>query len=125
MEDLSQKLSLRNFQSSDIVAIHRLPRKRDLAPLVLVNFASVSIKETWMKARGGLQRLSQSHDEPKVFFNDHLTQVNKNLFWMARTKGREMGYKFVWLKNAKIYARKSEGVPAVRISAVGDLEKII
>lgn len=125
MEDLSQKISLPSLRSSDIVAIHRLPTKRDTAPPVLIKFASVEIKEAWMAARGRLQRLSLTDNEPKLYFNDNLTPANKELFWMTRTKGKENGYKYIWLKNAKIYARKNEGFPALRVNSVRDLEKLI
>lgn len=124
MEDLSHKINLPSFRASDIVAIHRLPTKRDTAPPVLIKFASVEIKEVWMAARGKLQRLSLTDSQPKLYFNDNLTPANKELFWMTRTKGKENGYKYIWLKNAKIYARKSEGSPALRISSVRDLEKL-
>lgn len=52
MKDLSVKFAIPSFQSPDILVIHRLARKRDSAPTVLVNFASVSIKGVWMAARG-------------------------------------------------------------------------
>lgn len=123
-EDLAQKLSISSFKSCDIAAIHRLPQKRDSLSPVLIQFVSVTSKEAWMAARGRLQRLSQSENQTRLFFNDNLTQRNKELFWLARNKGKDLGYKFVWLKNSKIYARKSEGSPVVRINAVKDLEKL-
>lgn len=124
LTDLAQNLGLPSFQSSDILTMHRLPTKRDTAPIVLIRFASVGIKETWMAARGKLRKPRQGGDQ-SLFFNDNLTQANKELFWLARTKGKEHGYRFVWLKNTKIYARKDEGTPVIRIAAVRDLEKLV
>lgn len=66
MEDLSRRLNL-PFRSSDIIAIHRLPRKRDSTSPVLVNFAAVGIKNAWMTARVQPQGLSRPGDQQKVF----------------------------------------------------------
>lgn len=125
MEDLSVKLSLPPLQSSDILAIHRLPRKQDSSSTIIVNFASPSLKSVWMAARAKLKKLNQSNNQLKLYFNDNLTAANRELFWMARSKGKERGFQFVWLKNAKIFARKVEGSPAIRISAVRDLDKLV
>lgn len=125
MEDLSQKLSLPVIRSSDVLAIHRLPKRRDLAPTVLIKFATIELKNVWMSARARLQTLHDDESQQKLFFNDNLTQTNRELFWMARTKGKESGYRFVWLKNGKIFARKGEGCPALRIGTANDLQKLI
>lgn len=125
MEDLSVKLNLPLLQSSDILAIHRLPKRTDLSSTVLVSFASPAIKNVWMAARGGLRRLSQPAHQLRLFFNDNLTAANRELFWMARSKGKESGFRFVWIKNAKIFAKKEEGSLALRISTVRDIEKIV
>ncbi|CAN8000460.1 unnamed protein product, partial [Ixodes hexagonus] len=89
LQDLSLKLSLPSFQSSDVLAIHRLPTKRDSAPTVLIRFASMTIKDVWMAARSRLHKLGQSDNQPRLFFNENLTQANRELFWMARSKGKE------------------------------------
>ncbi|CAN8008037.1 unnamed protein product [Ixodes pacificus] len=125
MEDLSQKLSLPIIRSSDVLAIHRLPKRRDLAPTVLIKFATIELKNVWMSARARLQALHHDGSQQKLFFNENLTQTNRELFWMARTKGKESGYRFVWLKNGKIFARKGEGCPALRIGTANDLQKLI
>lgn len=125
MRDLSQKIDLPTFQSTDILTIHRLPKKRDGAPIVLITFASVTLKDAWMAARGRLKNLCQANNDPKLFFNDNLTQANRELFWLTRTRGKESNFRFVWLKNAKIFAKKEEGSPVIRINSVRDLTKLV
>ncbi|CAN7984886.1 unnamed protein product [Ixodes hexagonus] len=108
MADLANKLSIgSSFHPSDIQEIHRLPAKRDGIQPVLVRFSSVIVKETWMAKRGTLRSLSQKGSLPKLYFNDNLTRANKELFWQARQKGKAQGYKFVWVKRAKIFAKKA------------------
>ncbi|CAN7942880.1 unnamed protein product [Ixodes pacificus] len=120
--ELVSKLSIdHSFHPSDIQEIHRLSAKRDGIPPVLVRFSSVKMKETWMAKRGTLRLLSQKESHLKLFFNDNLTSANKELFWLARTGAKEKGYRFVWTKNSKIFARKAEGAPAIRINTKNDL----
>lgn len=124
--ELASKLSIDNsFHPSDIHEIHRLPAKRDGIPPVLVRFSSVKMKETWMAKRGTLRLLSQKGCLPKLYFNDNLTRTNKELFWQARQKGKVQGYKFVWVKRAKIFAKKSENSELVRINQLADIDKIV
>lgn len=125
MNDLSQKLDVPTPQPSDILAIHRLTKKPDSVPTVLINFTSVAIKNSWMSARGRLRKLCRSEDQPNLFFNDNLTPANKELFWLARTQGKKHGYRFVWTKNSKIYAKKAEDSPVVRVNTQKDLVQLV
>ncbi|CAN7988608.1 unnamed protein product, partial [Ixodes hexagonus] len=122
---LADKLGIVGHQPTDVVFAHRLSDKRILNPPLLVKFASVEVKDRWMQARGKLRILSTDGSPERVFFNDNLTQTNRELFWLARTRGKEHGYKFVWVKNARIFARKQESAPHVRIFQRSDLDLIV
>lgn len=123
--ELAQKLSIAEFTASDVVAIHRLPGKRDLPPPVLVRFVSVRRKEPWISARMKLRSLPARSSDAQLFFNDNLTRANKELFWQARSSSKTKGYKFVWLKNCRILVRKREGDPVLQINCTSDLDKIV
>ncbi|CAN7947522.1 unnamed protein product [Ixodes hexagonus] len=123
--ELADKLGIVEHQPTDVVLVHRLSGKRALNPPILVKFTSVEVKDRWMQARGKLRLLSTDDSPERVFFNDNLTQTNRELFWLARTRGKELGYKFVWVKNARIFARKQEGAPHVRILQRSDLNLIV
>lgn len=125
LKDLAGKIGLSDFQPSDIAAVHRLPSKPDSTPPVLVRFVSVRAKEAWMSTRVKLHSLPVLPSHGRMYFNDNLTLANKDLFWRARSRGREKGYRFVWLKNCKVLARKCEGSPIVRINCPHDLESIV
>ncbi|KAH9374819.1 hypothetical protein HPB48_020620 [Haemaphysalis longicornis] len=124
LSKLAVALKLPNFSLSDVLAIHRLPCKRDTVPVVLVRFASLSVKESWSAARGSLRQLHQSGALPKLFFNDNLTKFNRDLFWHARTAAKDKGYLFAWVKTGKIYVKKTEDAPLLRISKLSDIAKI-
>lgn len=124
LRDLAGRLDIAGFQSSDILAIHRLPARRDTVPAVIVRFVSVRAKEPWMASRGKLRSLPELGSSSKLYFNDNLTRANKELFWQARSRGRDNGFKFVWVKNGKIMAKKNEGSPVLRINSVHDLDAI-
>lgn len=123
--DLAVKLKISHFRKSDILAIHRLPVKREKTPPILIRFASVGMKESWMEARGALRSLGQGILSPRLYFNDNLTRANKEPFWQARQRGKDRGYKFVWVTRAKIYAKKAEGSTPVRINHLLDHEMIV
>lgn len=122
--NLATKLSIKDFDSSDILAIHRLPSKRDKIPVILVKFASVSVKETWMSSRHELKNLCKSDKDPRLFFNDNLTAANRELFWLARKKRKEKNYKYVWTKDGNVFAKKEEGASLIRVNHVNDLVRL-
>lgn len=59
-----------------------------------------------------------------VFVKEHLTQQNKRLLGLTVQKKKEAQWKFVWTADCKIFARKHEKSPAIRIAVPADLEKI-
>ncbi|CAN7940022.1 unnamed protein product [Ixodes pacificus] len=122
--DLADKLSIPYFQPSDVVAVHRFPSKKDKIPPILVRFSSSAAREIWMKARSGLRELAQARTLPQLYFNENLTQINRNLFWKARTRGKEKRFKYVWVRNGKIFAKRQDEATPVRISCEHDLELI-
>lgn len=50
-----------------------------------------------------------------VFVSEHLTPENKSLHAATRKLSKELGYKFVWVRNGRIYIRKDEDAQAIYI----------
>lgn len=123
--DIAQKIGIREFKTSEIDTVHRLPSTRGATPVILVRFRAVQTRERWLSSRRLLGPLAREKVLPVLYFNENLTRANKELFWRARSKGNEKHYKYVWVKNAKIYAKKTESTPVVRINCVSDLELIV
>ncbi|XP_070386549.1 uncharacterized protein [Dermacentor albipictus] len=121
--ELAAQLGIDSFLSGHVVAVHRLPRKSKTAP-VLVRFLSAGIRDSWLAKRKKLKSLAKEN-EPSVFFVENLTKYNRELFWETKTKAKEADFKFVWVKHGKIYARKKEGDPVVRIMSPCDLSRLV
>lgn len=124
LSDLASKLEIPNFDNRDILVVHRLPSRDGACPPVLIKFASAEIRDTWLSMRKKLRSLSNQQRTPALFFNENLTPANKHLFWLARTKCRELKFKYVWVKNGRILVKKDEEEPIIRIVCQADLDKI-
>ncbi|CAN7988708.1 unnamed protein product [Ixodes hexagonus] len=123
--DLARRVGILDFHPSEVAAVHRLPGKKNEAPPVLVRFQSVTGKKKWMAVRARLHELSQDGSMPRLYFNDNLTRINKELFWMARSRARESHFKFVWVRDGSIFAKKDETSRVIRITRHTDIEKIV
>lgn len=126
ISNLAERLNLANFQEDEIWKIHRLPThdKSSPSPPILVQVQNTSVKEKWLRARKGLRNLAQSDQFPRLFINENLTRMNRELFRLARSKGKENGYSFVWTRDGKVLARKAEGAPTIRIGKLSDLDRL-
>ncbi|CAG4978280.1 unnamed protein product [Parnassius apollo] len=61
---------------------------------------------------------------PKKFYiNEHLTRINRQLFFKARQMGSKSGWKYVWTRDGRIYARRDRNTEARRIRCEIDLVK--
>ncbi|CAG9791737.1 unnamed protein product [Diatraea saccharalis] len=62
----------------------------------------------------------------QFFFNERLTKSNRQLFRRARQLGRDRGWRYVWTRNGRIYARQYPGVGSVRhtIRSEADLGRV-
>lgn len=43
-----------------------------------------------------------------VFVSEHLTPINKHLHAAARKKTKDTGFKFIWVRDGKVFVRKNE-----------------
>lgn len=125
VRDLATKLSLPIPQPGDVLAVHRLPGKSGAVPPVLIRFASAPLRDRWLAARSKLSTLRETASTARLFFNENLTRGNKELFWKARSRGKDKNYRYIWVKRGKIYAKKADGAPLVKIACTRDLDKIV
>ncbi|XP_028167257.1 uncharacterized protein LOC114357709 [Ostrinia furnacalis] len=63
-------------------------------------------------------------DTDLIYVNEHLTRENKGLLAACKLKAKESGFKYIWTKNCRIFARRSDSTPPIVISSTADLEKI-
>ena len=61
----------------------------------------------------------------KVFLNESLTRMNRELFRLARLRCSEAGWKFTWTKKGVVLVRKNENTAPTRIANIKELEQIV
>lgn len=120
LQDLAQRLNLPALSNSDIENLHRLPPRPNKIPATLIKFSRKSVKTAWLAKRGKLRE----HDMDIKFF-DNLTALNKKLMWLAKSKARELNYRFVWSSDGKVFVRKEPNARAIRIASEDDIDKIV
>lgn len=123
--DLAAELEIVTFSSTQVVAAHRLPVRSAILAPILVRFTSMARRDEWLVARGKLRHLIQMYKLPQIYLAENLMKANGELFCMTRNRARETNYKFVWVKNGRIYVRKKEGDWCFRIATASDLSLII
>jgi hypothetical protein len=118
------------LSTDDVVDVTRISTKRsDRAPLIEVKFTTPTARNSWMQRKKGRQLtvddVLENGSETKVYLNEKLTFENKRLFFLARQKGKEKNYKYIWVKNGKIFVRKFEEVAIIRITDEYDIQNKI
>lgn len=59
-----------------------------------------------------------------IYISESLTAAGRKLYSMARETAKYMEYKYCWIKNGKIFLRKTDGVPALEIKSESQLTTI-
>ena len=115
----------------DITACHRLKKvKGDL--IIIVKFLNRKKTEEFMANRKNLKtktlgslRLTEaeSRKNGKVFLNESLTRMTRDLFCLARLRCSEVGWKFAWTKNGVVSVKRNENTAPLRIANLKDLDQ--
>jgi len=99
-------------------------KKRKGPPPILVKFPNVTACQVWLdKRKTGLEvkNFFEGGSDDAIYINDHLTQYNRNIFWNARVQGKNLNFKYVWVKYGAVYMKKDEKSKAIRIKRVEDI----
>ena len=62
-------------------------------------------------------------DNGKVYLNESLTKMNRDLLRLTRLRCSEKGWKFAWTKNGVISLRENENTAPARIANLKELEQ--
>lgn len=114
---LATKLKLPVPSSEEVEAVHRIKCRPNAVPPILVRFTKFETREKWLEQRTCLKK-------EKIYVNENLTARTKTLFWLTKNKATENQYRFVWVRNGRIYVKKQEGAALIRIRCEADLSKI-
>lgn len=86
---------------------------------ILVKFSSPRIRDNILACSVRFNRdnkndrLNSAHlgfggEKKPIYVSEHLTPENKNLHAATRRKAKELHYKYVWVRDGKIFIRKSD-----------------
>ncbi|CAG9137970.1 unnamed protein product [Plutella xylostella] len=117
---------------SDIVHVNRItPRAKvpGRSRVIIAKMRNRLLKDNIISSARKSRLTTQSMGlggEPKpVFVNEHLSMYNKQILRMAKDAARMKNHQFTWTKNGRIYVRKNDTSPAIRIITEDDLKKIM
>ncbi|KAL0859722.1 hypothetical protein ABMA27_010084 [Loxostege sticticalis] len=64
-------------------------------------------------------------DKKPIYVVEHLTPSNKALHAAARLRAKENKYKYVWIRNGRVFVRKSDDTDYIMIKDMNSIEKIV
>lgn len=115
------------FDETDVLAVHRLPVKRqDIIPGIIVQFCSKSRRDIWLENRRKIttNRDIGGNSDSRVFFNENLSRENKELLYNVKKTAKSLNFKYVWVRNGRIYAKKASESVTIKIESVHDIRKL-
>ncbi len=112
---------------SDIEDLYKYNTKQ--GQHVIVTFGSKTKAEALLNARKGKSIYTDEVDlvdmgRRQIYLQEDLTRTTQELLFNARKLKESHGYKFVWSKKGKVYARASETSKAIRIDSLVQLKKL-
>ncbi|CAK1601372.1 unnamed protein product [Parnassius mnemosyne] len=115
----ASKMNDKNDRPRSIIIKLQSVKKRDEI------FATVSS----FNKKNTLDKLNYSHlgyagNKSPVYVSEHLSSHNKKLHASTRNIAREKGYKYVWIRNGRIFVRKEDHTPAKQIKCYDSLNNL-
>lgn len=134
LEDICKTVNT-TFKRSDLKDIFRINKNISHKSTIIAEFNSVLTKENILKSvkiynkQNKINKLNTEHLKiagPKLplYFSENLTSKNRRLFYLAREHATQENYKFCWTSFGKVYLRKEDGAPPIRIDSDNDIRKM-
>jgi hypothetical protein len=128
------KIIEEEISTSDVYDVRRINTKTDNKPIIL-QLSSVIKKENILRRlkqfnkENSANKLNTGHLDYKipvkpVYITEHITTEARRIFQSCREFSKENHYTFCWIAGGRIYLRKAEGLPAIRIDCMPDLLKL-
>lgn len=122
----------------DVLNCTRVARKNkesDKPRAIVVQLRSTRCRDEFYSA---VTRYNKSHPNNKlgssvmdfsgpnspIYVSEHLSPANKSLHAAARLKAKELAYKFVWVRNGRIFIRKNETSPFIHVRSQQILDSL-
>lgn len=113
------KLS-KNERPRSVIVKLRSARQRDEVIAAVIKYNRKNPKDKLSSVHLGL-----SGNRTPVYVSEHLTPTSKALHAATRLKAKELSYKFVWVRNGRIFVRKDEESQHKLIRNTESLSKLV
>lgn len=120
---------------AEIDTIYRVPRPhaegsniQQKPKNIIIRFMS-RIKNEFISAAKKKRSLNARdtgfRSDSRIFIKEHLSKCYRDLLYKAKTKCTENNFKYIWIKDCKINARKTDAGRVVHISTEADLNRLV
>lgn len=130
------KCDIQSENISHCTRVAKINRNSNRPRSIVVQFNSKKIRDQFLASAINFNKnkivnnkLNTSHLALKgpsspIYIVEHLSPSNKALHAAARAVAKEKGYKYVWVRNGRIYVRKSDDSDFIIISDNNSLTKL-
>lgn len=124
--------------TADISIAHRLPARPGKPKPIVIKFMKRRSRDGWLQCFKNeakkdadwpglpLHRINPQLGPSAARFTagDHLTATTRNILNTTRDAARNKGYRFVWTRDGKIFARRDESSPVIKINSLYDADNL-
>lgn len=101
---------------------------QDRSPII-VQLKEIKIKAEILQARKNAENLTTKDCQLKgrnnnIYINEQLTNMMSKLFYDARELKKNKKIAYAWIREGKVYVRKTETSPKIKIKSKADLLKL-
>lgn len=132
-EVIGSKISKDNISNCTRVA--KSNRTSNRPRNIIVQFTSPRIRDEFLASvikfnkSNHQNKLNTVHlgfegEKKSIFISEHLSPSNKALHAAARNKAKELGYKYVWVRNGRIFMRKDDHSDFKFINCITTLQNL-
>lgn len=114
------KLNRTSPRPRSIIVQLASPKLRDMLLASTIKFNKGKLPENKLNST----LLGVSGKPTPVYVAEHLSPTNKTLHAAARTKAKGIGFKYVWVRNGKIFMRRSDETDYVLVKNMDHLKNI-
>ncbi|CAH2100830.1 unnamed protein product [Euphydryas editha] len=120
-----------DVSDKDIKSFERLPGTKEKPGVIIIEMKEKEQRIKWLKAgkEKGL-RVEQllpdtikDKGSKKIFIREALTKTSKKILFLTKTKLKDK-FQFIWCKDGKVFARKTNNSKIYLIRSVQDIEKL-
>ncbi|XP_059055163.1 uncharacterized protein LOC131849175 [Achroia grisella] len=130
MSKIATKAGLQ-ISLDDILEVHRITPKvriQGRPRMIILKLKSRLLKDNFIskvrKYHPTTKDIGLPGDAKSIFVYENLTTYNKGLLKKIKDIAKSKQYQFIWVKNGKIYVRKSDTFPAIHINSEEDFTKL-